>query len=31
MIESTNGRLHHECLNVRAIATLDHVREILRT
>jgi len=30
MIESFNGRLRDECLNVNEFATLDHVKEILR-
>lgn len=30
MIESFNGRLRDECLNLNEFATLDHVKEILR-
>lgn len=30
MIESFNGRLRDECLNVTEFATLDHVKEISR-
>jgi len=30
MIESFNGRLRDECLNVNEFATLDHVKEVLQ-
>lgn len=30
MIESFNGRLRDECLNVNEFATLDHVKEVLK-